>query len=156
MFLGSFRPGDRFPQSGIGHVHLKLSEVSPIRYRSSHGGKPGLPRCRQDYRESVGKVPGSVGLFVRFFAPEPSRDRTAPFDSRTVSRANPTCRRSDELTAPARSLRGQTSSRAEAGRVRARNRARFTEPPCHGLARYCSTGRIAPDLGPLPSGTVSQ
>ena len=43
MFLGSFRPGDRFPQSGIGHVHLKLSEVSPIRYRSSRAFATGWP-----------------------------------------------------------------------------------------------------------------
>ena len=62
----------------------------------------------------------------------------------------------DGATVPpgsARSLRGQTSSRAEAGRVRARNRARFPEPPCHGLARYCSTGRIAPDLGQRSEGS---
>ena len=70
-------------------------------------------------------------LFVRFFAPEPSRDRTAPFDSRTVSRANPTCRRSDERDGSGRSD-GPISpaSARETARDSQRYRQSGIGPPC--------------------------
>ena len=82
MFLGSFRPGDRFPQSGIGHVHLKLSEVSPIRYRSSHGlaqagAHPSIePAGQPDSRQSSG-LPGPLpSILARFLArTRPAGDR---------------------------------------------------------------------------------